>query len=249
MKLDVYATDAEAFEAAAELAATFVRDVPRERGPSVALCGGRGGRGVMVALAGRTDLPWERIEWFWGDERCVSADDALSNVKLARDSLLVPRGIVAARIHPPPTELGDPAKVAAGYGETLVSALGSPTPVFDLVLLGVGTNGHIASLMPGAAALRSPAAAAPVAVEEVSEEPFVARVTVTPAVLAAARRIVVTVTGARKAGVVEAALSDPVDPMRVPSALVRPSARVHWIVDEAAAGALLAKARPEGPLQ
>ncbi|HZP42664.1 MAG TPA: 6-phosphogluconolactonase [Candidatus Binatia bacterium] len=247
MKLDVYATDAEAFEAAAALVARLLRDAARERAPAVALSGGRGGRGVMVALAGRGDLPWERVEWFWGDERCVPPDDARSNVKLARDSLLVPRGVAAARIHPPPAALGDPAGVAAAYAETLCACLGAPTPVFDVVLLGMGRNGHVASLMPGAAALRATAPVAPVPPEEVSEDPRVARITVTPPVLAAARHVVVTVTGAEKAAPLAAALRDPVDPVRVPAALVRPSPRVLWVVDEAAAGALLAEARPAEP--
>lgn len=244
MKLDVYPTDAEAFEAAAALVASLLRDGSGARRPAVALSGGHGGRGVMVALAARGDLPWERIEWFWGDERCVPPDDPRSNVKLARDSLLVPRGIPAARIHPPPVDLGDPARIATAYADTLVARLGGPTPVFDVVLLGMGTNGHVASLMPGAAALRAAVPVAPVPVEEVSEEPIVARITVTPPVLAAARRVVVTVTGAAKAAVLAAALRDPADPMRVPAALVRPSERVSWVVDEAAAGTLLVDARP-----
>src|SRR5215470_18573879 len=97
--VDVYPTDAEAFEAAAALAATHL-GVSGAR-PTVALAGGRGGRGVLVALAARGDLPWDRVEWFWGDERCVPPDDALSNVRMARDTLLRPRAVPEARIHPP----------------------------------------------------------------------------------------------------------------------------------------------------
>src|SRR5215470_8136718 len=67
--VDVYPTDAEAFEAAAALAATHLGASGAR--PTVALAGGRGGRGVMVALAARGDVPWDRVEWFWGDERCV----------------------------------------------------------------------------------------------------------------------------------------------------------------------------------
>ena len=72
MTLEVYPTDAEAFEAAAALAATRLAGKDH---PSVALSGGRGGRAVMLALAGRDDVPWDRIDWFWVDERCVPPDD------------------------------------------------------------------------------------------------------------------------------------------------------------------------------
>src|SRR5436309_1228217 len=207
---------------------------------TVALAGGRSGRGVMVALAARGDLPWERVEWFWGDERCVPADDGRSNLRLARDSLLVPRGVAAGRIHPPPVALGEPARIAAAYAATLAAE----APVFDLVLLGLGARGSVASLVPGAAALRASAPVAAVAAEEVAEEPRVARITVTPPVPAAARHVIVTAVGGEKAAAVAAAVADGADPAGVPAALVRPSERVTWIVDRAAASVLLREARP-----
>jgi 6-phosphogluconolactonase len=188
----------------------------------------------------------ERIEWLWGDERCVPPDDAQSNVRVARDSLLGPRGVAPARIHPPPVALGDPERIAAAYAETLVAlAPGASAPVLDLVLLGMGTNGHVASLMPGSRALRGTAPVAAVALEEVTSEPRVARITVTPPVLRAARHVVVVVTGDAKAEAMAAAFRDPPDPERVPVHLVRPSATVEWVVDQAAAAVLIRDARPE----
>jgi 6-phosphogluconolactonase len=243
MTLEVYPTDAEAFEAAAALAA--VRLVETTGRPAVALPGGRSGRAMMLALAARADVPWDRVDWFWGDERCVPPDDPRSNVRLARESLLVPRGIAAERIHPPPAEVGDAARIASSYATTLEQVLGVP-PVFDLVLLGIGKNGHVASLMPGCAALDAIAAVAAVREDEVSEEPRVARATITPSVIAAARHIVVAVAGDEKAAVVAAALRGPDDPARVPAQLVRPSSRVTWVVDRAAAAELLRDARPAG---
>src|ERR1043166_3228080 len=97
MRLDVYPTDAEAFEAAAALVAEGLRALGGSGGLTVALGGGRSGRGVMVALAARGDLPWDRITWFFGDERCVAADHAESNVRLAGERLFVPRGPPPAR--------------------------------------------------------------------------------------------------------------------------------------------------------
>ena len=243
MRLDVYPTDAEAFEATAVLIVERLRAVAGSGPLRVALAGGRGGRGVMLALAARSDPPWARIEWYWGDERCVPADDPQSNVRVARESLLVPRGIPARSIHPPPVEFAEPERIAAAYAATLTGGLGSP-PVFDVILLGMGADGHVASLTPGCRALRAAEAVAPVAPEEVSTQPRIARVTVTPPVLAAARCVIVTVTGDDKADAVAAALRDPVDPGRVPAQLVRPSERVSWIVDRAAAGRLLRDAEP-----
>src|SRR5919201_498517 len=140
MTLEVYPTDGEAFEAAAALVVARLRAVPGRS--AVALAGGRAGRGVMVALAARVDLPWERIHWFWGDERCVPPGDPRSNVRLARESVLAPRGVPAERIHPPAFELAAADRIAADYAATIAEV-----PGFDLLLLGVGTNGHIASLM------------------------------------------------------------------------------------------------------
>jgi len=246
MDVDVYQTDAEAFGAAAALVAETLRAASAARGrATLALSGGRGGRGVMVALAERSDVPWDRIEWFWADERCVPVDDPRSNVRLARESLLGPRGILAARIHPLPVELVEPEAIADAYARALAALL-EAEPVFDAVLLGVGEDGHVASLMPGCRALSATAPVAAVALEEVTAEPHVARITVTPPVLAVARRVVVVATGAEKARPVAAALRGAEDPARVPAQLVRPSSRVRWVIDRAAAGELLRDARP-GP--
>jgi 6-phosphogluconolactonase len=243
LQIDVYPTDAEAYEAAAALVATHVCEAAAGRRAALALAGGRSGRGVMVALAARGDLPWDRVDWFWGDERCVAPDDARSNVRLARDSLFVPRGIAADRIHPPPLELADPARIAEAYAATIVNALSPGGGAFDVILLGVGGDGHVASLMPGSRALAATTAVAAVAADEVRSEPHVARITVTPPVLHAARHVIVTVTGDAKAPVVAAAMRES-DAHRLPARLVRPGERVTWVIDRAAAAELLRDARP-----
>jgi len=246
LQIDVYPTDAEAFEAAAALAATRLREAAAGRRATAALAGGRSGRGVMVALAARGDLPWDRIDWLWGDERCVPPDDPRSNVRLARDSLFVPRGIAAARIHPPPLELGDPARIAEAYAATVAARLEESGGAFDLVLLGMGDDGHVASLAPRSRALDATTPVAAVAAEEMGTEPRVARVTLTPPVLRAARAVIVTATGDAKAAIVAAAMREGAA-RELPARLVQPSERVTWVIDRAAAAELLRGARPADP--
>ena len=243
LSLDVYPSDAEAFDAAAALAAEHLRAAASGRRASVALAGGRGGHGVMLALAARDDVPWDRIDWCFGDERCVPARDSHSNAKLAQESLLGPRHVPVERIHAPAVDLGDPERIAAAYAETLRGLLG-PDVVFDLILLGMGPDGHIASLTPGSAALAATAPVAVVRPDELNTEPRVARVTLTPPVLRAARHVIVTVTGAEKAAAVASALADDGDVARCPARLVRPSATVSWVADRAAVTQLLKTARP-----
>lgn len=245
VQVDVYPTDGEAYEAAADDAVTHLRAAMARGRATVALSGGRGGRAVMLALAARDDAPWDRIEWYWADERCVPAGDPRSNVKVAQDSLLEPRQITPARIHPPPVDLGDPDAIAAAYATTLVEDLGRP-PVFDLILLGLGPNAHTASLMPRSGALHATAPVVGVPASEVETEPHVGRITLTLPVLRAARRVLLVATGADKAQAVSASLGGPEEPDAVPGQLVRPGGSVRWLVDLAAAAELMKTARPVG---
>jgi len=224
MRLDVYPTDAEAFEAAAILAADHLRNLPADRPPAVALSGGRAGRGVMVALAARSDLPWARIDWWLAEEAAVSVDDARSTMRVARDSLFVPRGIAPARVH------------------ALDEA--SAPPALDLVLLGIGPDGRIAGLVPGCRALSATGPVARVAADEYPETDAVGGLTLTPAALRAARWVIVVGAGDALAHAIAAALREPVDPRRLPAQLLRPAESVRWIVDRAAAAELLREARP-----
>jgi 6-phosphogluconolactonase len=239
--INVYQSDAEAFAAAAELAAQHLGPAP---GAAVALPGGRDGRGVMLALGTHRDLPWATLRWFWTDERCVSAHDPQSNVRVARDSLLDGRDLPRERIHVPPLAAGDAETMAARYAEVLVHELRvEQGPVFDLVLLCLGTRGEVAALMPGCQALAARTPVAAVAPAEVTVEPHVARITVTPPVLAAARHVLVVAVGSEVAAALAATMRDPFAPERCPAQLVRPSATVTWVVDRAAAACLLEDAR------
>jgi 6-phosphogluconolactonase/glucosamine-6-phosphate isomerase/deaminase len=224
MRLDVYPTDAEAFEAAAILAADHLRKVSVDRPLAVALSGGRTGRGVMVALAARSDLPWGRIDWWLTEEAAVPADDARSTMRVARDSLFIPRGIAPARVH--------------ALEETSVP------PAFDLVILAIGPDGRVAGLVPGSRALSATSPVARVAADEYPETDAVGGLTLTPAALRAAALVLVVASGDPLAHAVAAALREPVDAHRLPAQLVRPAESVRWVVDRAAAAELLREARP-----
>ncbi|HXJ34151.1 MAG TPA: 6-phosphogluconolactonase [Candidatus Eisenbacteria bacterium] len=232
MQIEVYPTDADALDAAAALAAEHVRAAAGDGRAVVALGSGRAGRGLMVALAGRGDLPWSRVEWCLADERCASAQDPLGHAKIARDSLFVPRGVAAAKIHAPSIEGDSPEEIAARYAEALRAVAGDAV-AFDLVLLAIGADGSLGALASDAAALT---ATTPVAV--VAGDP--ALVSLTPVTLARAGRAIVTAVGPQTAGAVARALRDGAGP----AALLRPSDRVTWVVDRDAAGELLKDARP-----
>jgi len=242
MQLEVFQTDAEAYEAAAALAGEELIAIGRERSARLAIGGGRGGRGILTAIAEDSKIPWAKVDVFFTDERCVPAGDSASNERLARQSLLEHRGVPERLVHALPAERGDATALALAYEALLEQTLGAHD--LDVVLLDCGERGEIAGLMPRARALAAAGRVAAVAVSEVTAEPYVARVTLTPALLANARRVIVTACGAERAAVVAAALRDAVDASARPVQLVLPSERVTWFVDKAAADVLLRDARP-----
>jgi 6-phosphogluconolactonase len=101
----------------------------------------------------RTGTPWDRVYVFWGDERFVSADDPLSNYRMTRETLLSHVPIPATNVHPAPTNLPTPQAAAAAYDADLQKFFGDAPPAFDVTLLGIGPEGHTASLFPGSPAL------------------------------------------------------------------------------------------------
>ncbi len=128
---------------------------------AVALSGGSTPRLLYEHLAGlscRATFPWSRTHWFWGDERFVPHDDALSNYRMVREALLSRAPIPATNIHPIPTEGVNPEAAASAYERELKSFYGAgrlepARPLFDVTLLGLGPDGHTASLFPGTAVL------------------------------------------------------------------------------------------------
>ena len=158
---DHVAISATPAELAAAVANWLIELVARTPGRvSMALSGGETPKALYEHLAAapcRERFDWQRVHWFWGDERCVPHDDAASNFRMVREAMLDKAPVPAGNVHVFPVA-GPPAEMAAAYETELKSfyaatALDPARPLFDVVLLGLGTDGHTASLFPGSPAL------------------------------------------------------------------------------------------------
>ena len=233
--------------AAAERIAATLADAVAVRGVAHwATTGGSAAPGIYRALGARPlteRVPWDRVHTWWGDDRFVPRDDPLSNVLPLATVLLGGTWIPAANLHPWPI----PEALAAGLGPeatavryaaelaALVPSDAAGTPVFDLVLVGVGPDGHLLSVFPGSAVWDEPSSC--VAVPAPAHiEPHVARVTLHPRVLAAARSVLVVAAGASKAANLGRAwMGDDARELPVRAARL---GTATWLLDDAAAAEL-----------
>jgi 6-phosphogluconolactonase len=230
--------------AAADDFATAAIDSVEQHGRfCVALAGGNTPRQVYADLAldeiaGSRRLPWNKIIIFFGDERPVAADHPDSNYRMAAESLLSRVPIPAANVHRVRTELG-PAEAAKAYEAELreIFSLGiGGVPRFDLVLLGMGPDGHTASLFPGTDALQE---TAKLVVANWVEKLDQHRITLTLPVLNNAERVTFVVAGREKAQVLCEVLAEDGAAEKYPAQLVRPvTGSLRWIVDQEAAQSL-----------
>ena len=178
-------------------------------------------------------FPWSRVHWFWGDERFVPHDHPDSNFRMIREAMLSKVPAPAANIHSIPTETETAEQAAHQYERELAEFYRSDTltvsrPLFDVVLLGLGEDGHTASLFPGHSALtESTHWAAPV----IGLKPE-ARITLTYPALNSASNVAFLVTGQAKREVFARARSGE---LSLPAARINPSGRLHWFCDQAAA--------------
>jgi 6-phosphogluconolactonase len=242
MQLEVYQTDAEAYEAAAALVGErLVAAAGRGGHATVALSGGRGGRALMVALAARGEVPWPRIEVFFTDEWWLPDGDARRTLHVARESLLAPRGIASEHVHAIAVEGHEPAVAAAAYRDLLARR-----PALDVVAVELGAAGELAGVAPGGAAAGSVETVVAVGPHPAAE-PRVPRVALTLAGVRTARHVVLTATGGTRAAALAAALREPIDTSRRPAQAVLPSPTATWFVDRAAAEPLLRDAQPVMP--
>lgn len=202
---------------------------------SLALSGGSTPRPIHERLAAppyRTAIDWSRVDIFFGDERCVPPDDTRSNYRLACDTLLDRVPIPPQNVHRMRGEI-DPSTAAREYADALAAHFGNEAIRLDLILLGMGDNGHTASLFPGLTAVHDSQHAV---VAEYVPDVSMWRITLTPAVLNLAREDVFVVVGDGKAEMLRRVLEEPYQPSTLPAQVVRPvEGELVWLVDAAAA--------------
>ncbi len=202
----------------------------------VSLSGGSTPKASYELLASdefRARFPWTRVSWYWGDERFVPYDNPESNYRMAREAMLAKVPVPPANVYPIPTD-GVPEDAARRYERTLQAAYGAATldpqrQLFDITLLGLGDDGHTASLLPGDPVLNERKRW----VAAVSHGRPEVRITMTYPVIESSRRVAFLVAGKEKAevfGAIRAGNS------QLPAARVQPVGELFWFVDQAAAG-------------
>jgi 6-phosphogluconolactonase len=235
-------------DAAAEAIVAAAADAVAARGRfTIVLSGGATPRETYARLAAPPfvdRVPWDRTWVFFGDERCVPPEHGESNYRMASEALLSKVGIPAERVYRMRGEAADPEEAAADYARTLAAVFETRRgglPRFDVVLLGLGLDGHTASLFPGSPAAREifrTVVAVHAAAARIPQ-----RLTLTIPTLSAAARVIFLVSGAEKAKVVKSAWSDGAI---VPASMIRPDdGTLTWIVDRAAASLLPAGVRDQ----
>ena len=218
----------------------------------VALTGGSSARGLYMELRGpgrRAAIDWAHVPLWFGDDRFVATSDPECNAGLAQRSLLAPGGPAVPRdhVHPVPVDAAmaagqDQDWAAAAYAQQIVDALPATegVPSFDVVLLGMGSDGHILSVFPGSPALLPDAPLVLGIPAPTHIGPHLPRVTLSPAVLRAARHILVLVPGEAKAPTIAAVFGETRDPMRWPAQLaLRENAT--WLLDAGSGAGLPAR--------
>ena len=205
----------------------------------VALSGGETPRRLYEILASsphRERIRWDEVHIFWSDERCVPEDDPRSNARMARQTLLDHVPIPPDHIHPIRCD-HTPQQAAVQYEQELREFFSTQNPNFHLILLGLGSNGHIASLFPHTPVLDERAKwVSEVYVKELEMH----RITFTAPYINQADQVVFLVSGADKAQVLENVLEGPYQPRQLPAQLIRPDGKPPiWLVDKAASRKLM----------
>jgi 6-phosphogluconolactonase len=208
---------------------------------AVALSGGATPRRLYELLAAppiRDRFPWSRSHWFWSDERFVPHDDAQSNCHMVREALLSRVPIPCANIHAIPTEGLSPEAAASAYERGLKSFYGAERldparPLFDVTLLGLGADGHTASLFPGTAVLAERGRWVAAVIGAKSE----ARITLTYPTIESSRHVAFLVTGEEKRAIFDRLRRGDDKP---PAARLRPTGTLRLYADAAAAGRVVA---------
>ncbi len=244
-EIRVLTTPQELFAAAAEEVVHTANEAVKERGRfTIALSGGSTPKSLynLLATNARTTLPWEKMFFFWGDERHVPPTDPDSNYLMASEAMLSKVPVPPGNVFRFDGENSDAAVAAEEYEKTLrkfFQLAADAVPSFDLILLGMGPDGHTASLFPGTAALQEKKR---LAVANWVEKLKTNRLTLTQPVLNAARCVAFLVSGTDKASVLRSVLEENVPGEQYPAKLVQPKdGKLIWFLDRAAASGLSSK--------
>jgi 6-phosphogluconolactonase len=233
--------------AAAEFLDTALDAVRQEGSFSVALAGGSTPKDLYGLLSNnplQAKVPWGKIQFFFGDERHVPPDDRESNFRMATEAILAKAPIDPKQVHRIKSEKPNASEAAQEYEQELRESFKlkpDQLPRFDLVLLGMGPEGHTASLFPGTKALREQRR---LVVSNWVGKLYTDRITLTPPVLNNAARIIFMAHGAEKAPALKAVLEGPYEPDQLPAQMINPpKGRVVWLVDPSAASMLAPQAK------
>jgi 6-phosphogluconolactonase len=250
----VYQVEADAAALTQRAARYFVEGaeaaVARKGWARIAISGGGAPKPVYEALADpkqpwRARMPWSKVEIFWVDERCVPPTDAASNFKMAREAMLDHVPLEPAQIHRMEGEL-EPEAAAARYESTLRNSFrleGAETPCFDVIQLGMGPDGHTASLFPHTPALHE---FGRLAIANLTKAEQAWRLTLTAPVINNGVDVFFLIAGGDKAQVLKDVFLGPRDPERLPSQLIRPASGILTLLLDKASAALLPPTGADG---
>ena len=237
----VWSSGKEVSMASARLFASHAEQAIATRGIArIAISGGSTPKGMFDLLADPAQpfaqtIPWDKVQLFWVDERCVPPDNAESNYRMTNESLLSKVGIPAANVFRMEGEL-DPEEAASRYESALRNSMkleGAESPRFDLIFLGMGDDGHTASLFPNTEALNEMGR---LVVANHVPQKDTWRISLTWPVINQAAEVAFEIVGAGKAGILAEVLTGPHDPERLPSQLIRPAnGKLLFLLDDAAA--------------
>ena len=234
--------------AAAEFLVAAAQSVQQHRSFSVALAGGSTPKTLYELLARnpllQAKVPWSKVQFFFGDERHVPPDNPESNFRMADDAMLSKAPVSPKQVHRIKGDMQNAAEAAESYEQELRASFNLQAgqfPRFDLVLLGMGPEGHTASLFPGTKALKEEQR---LVVSNWVGKLYTDRITLTPPVLNNAARVLFMVHGVEKAPALKAVLEGPYEPEQLPAQIIQPNqGKVLWLVDPTAASMLVPKAK------
>jgi 6-phosphogluconolactonase len=240
----ISSTPAEVAKAAAELFTSAALKAAETRGLArIAISGGTTPKAMFALLADPSQpfikqVPWDKLDLYWVDERCVPPDHADSNYRMTKEALLSKVPLPAERIHRMEGEL-DPEIAAARYESTIRNSFkleGAETPTFDLILLGMGDDGHTASLFPHTEGLND---LSHIVIANHVSQKDTWRITLTSPVINQGREVAFLIEGTAKAQVLHEVLQGPYQPETYPSQIIRPaSGKLTFLLDSAAASKL-----------